>query len=1225
MRRLVSIAALVILGLAGWLASSEGGLRATAGLAASISGGRLQIDVASGRLLGAFSLGRVQWTDPTQQIEISGLHVDWSPAALLHGTLQIAALSIDQLHITQRPSPTPTPPPTDLRLPLAVDAEKISIATLQWGEALTITDLVARLDSDGRRHRIDGWRARTAGIALSGNATLDGAAPFPVEANAQIAGLLDQRPLAVALTASGPLERLAVSAIATQGVAGHAEIALTPFATAAFANARLQLDDIDPASWQPGAPQASLSIVADVQPQGEGIVGSFGLTNHRPGPLDRQRLPLATLAGTLEWQGSIARFASLHAALPGNGELAGHGEWQNGALTLDLAVRRLQVGQIATMLRSPALNGQISSSVGGERQNLNVDLTGAGFRLRAEALHAAGRVTLPQLRLESGDARLTAHGEIALDGERRFTAEGELQRFDPSRFGQLPAAQINARLKADGKLSPQPVAEASFVLQDSRLAGQPLSGEGRVSIAWPRIPRLDVKLAAGANRLSAQGAFGQAGDRVTVDLAAPQLAPYGLDGGLDGHLELSGLSGSPRLQLSLEAARLGLPGVIRLSGLSLKADVGGDPGSPLALRLDIAALATPEQPGLARNLNLQGEGSNQAHRLRASAELAGEHRLNLVADGGLGADRTSWQGNLSEARLSSPDPARNIVLTAPAPLRLATTGWSLGPARLAGQPLDWQASVQANADSRQLRAALSARGSRIGQVDGELAAALRSPWSLDQQARWQGRLKAKVADLGWLGEVIGAGWQSAGRGDGELALAGTPAMPLVSGRFRGDQLALRLPEQGLNLARGELDIDLRDNLLRINRLGFDSLLQPLPRALRVEARNDLTPLTEKPGRLEITGEMRIDAALSPGTPAANGTNDSAFLDFRLDRLGAFQLPDQWVAVSGNGRLTWQGGTLGARGKLAVDAGYWQLAPGGTPRLSDDVVVKRPGGEKSNAALRPRLDLDISTELGRNFLFRGAGLSSRLVGDIRITAQGRDLPRASGTIRTQGGRFDAYGQKLDIERGILSFNGLLDNPGLDVRAMRKGLAVEAGVQIGGTAQKPVVKLVSDPELPDAEKLAWLVLGHGPEQMGAGDATLLFSAAGGLLGNDSGNLIQQMKKTFGFDEFGIRQGALGDSGGRQATSRVAGGSSVDTTATTGQQILSVGKRLSSNALLSYEQTLGRAEGIVKLTVNLTRQIAVVGRAGSDNALDVFYTITFGRKPASPGKKPPPAETP
>ena len=90
----------------------------------------------------------------------------------------------------------------------------------------------------------------------------------------------------------------------------------------------------------------------------------------------------------------------------------------------------------------------------------------------------------------------------------------------------------------------------------------------------------------------------------------------------------------------------------------------------------------------------------------------------------------------------------------------------------------------------------------------------------------------------------------------------------------------------------------------------------------------------------------------------------------------------------------------------------------------------------------------------------------------------------------------------------------------------------------------------------EKLAWLVLGHGPEQMGAGDATTLLSAASGLLGNDSGNVIQQVKKTFGFDELGVRQGRLGDSGGRQQVSRVAGGS-VDTTGSTGQQIFTVGK--------------------------------------------------------------------
>ena len=148
------------------------------------------------------------------------------------------------------------------------------------------------------------------------------------------------------------------------------------------------------------------------------------------------------------------------------------------------------------------------------------------------------------------------------------------------------------------------------------------------------------------------------------------------------------------------------------------------------------------------------------------------------------------------------------------------------------------------------------------------------------------------------------------------------------------------------------------------------------------------------------------------------------------------------------------------------------------------------------------------------------------------------------------------------------------------------------------------------------------------MGAGDATLLLSVAGGLLGNDSGNVVQQLKNTFGIDEFGIRQGEIGGTGGRQPTSRIASniaGSTVDTSTTTGSQIFSVGKRLSSNAMLSYEQSLGTAESVIKLTVNLTRQISVIGRAGSDNALDIFYTLTFGQPPRQPRGKSPTSSNP
>ena len=1208
MRRLFALLTTAsLIGATGWLTTSESGLRLVIAQAEQASGGQLQVEQAEGRLLGPLRLGQLRWQSPSLQIEATDLQLDWRPSALLHGTLHLRELSAERLHISTPPSSEPTPIPSDLQLPAAVDVEKIAISALSFNAAISARAVQGRFRSDGRQHQLSAFSLETADIALSGEAQLDGQAPFPLSAQAQVSGQLEQRPLALSLDARGPLERIAVEARATQGVSGQASALLTPFAASPLASARLQIDALDPASWLAGAPQAKLNLVAELQPHGKGLAGSFGLSNQQPGPLDRQRLPLRTLAGSFRSDGEQATFDRLHASLPGQGELSGSGEWQGSSLRLDLNARQLDAAQLLSLLRSTRLNGPISTRLGRAEQTVQIDLADARFRLRGEARHAAGRLQLPQLLLSADAARLSAQGEVDLNAGRAFKLQGELQHFDPRRFlvstGQFPSAQLNARWQASGQLSGEPRIAADLTLHDSQLAGQPLSGHAHFNLAWPLLPQLDLALQAGANQLTAQGAFGRPDDRLQIQLSAPQLAPYGLQGGIQARLTLAGLPSQPSLQGEVQAEQLGRPGLGQISGLQLQATLGGSETAAQSIELRLARLDLAEQPGLLRALHLHGTGSQLAHQLQAEARLAGEHQLKLSASGGLQGGR--WQGQLASLQLTGPEPARNLQLVTPAPLQLASSDWAFGPAQLAGKPLDWQATLQAAADARQLTARLHGRGSRIGQIDGQLQAGMRGAWQLASDAPWRAKLSSDIADLGWLGELIGDGWQSAGRLRGELQVAGTPAQPLSSGRFVGEQLALRLPAQGLNLARGELDIDLRDNLLQINRLRFASLLQAPPRALRLAARDDLAQLTTAPGHLEIKGEMRVDRSTA---------GERAFLDVHLERLGVFQLPDQWLTLSGDGRLTWQDGTLGARGQVAVDAGYWQLAPSGAPRLSDDVVIKRPGGPPS-AKLRPRLDLDLGADLGRNFLFNGAGLSSRLVGELRLTAQGRDLPRASGSIRARDGRFDAYGQKLAIERGILNFNGLLDNPGLDVRALRKGLAVEAGVQISGSAQKPLVKLVSDPDLPEAEKLAWLVLGHGPEQMGAGDATLLFSAAGGLLGNDSANVVQQLKKTFGFDELGIRQGNLGDSLGRQPSSRVAG-STVDPSST-GQQIFSVGKRLSSNALLSYEQTLGKAESVVKLSVSLGRQLTVVGRAGSDNALDIFYSLAFGRADKAPEK--------
>ena len=92
----------------------------------------------------------------------------------------------------------------------------------------------------------------------------------------------------------------------------------------------------------------------------------------------------------------------------------------------------------------------------------------------------------------------------------------------------------------------------------------------------------------------------------------------------------------------------------------------------------------------------------------------------------------------------------------------------------------------------------------------------------------------------------------------------------------------------------------------------------------------------------------------------------------------------------------------------------------------------------------------------------------------------------------------FGQRLDIDRGQLIFDGPADNPALDVVALRKNIAVEAGVEVTGTVRVPRVRLVSNPPVPDGEKLSWLMTGQGLDRASRADLAALGAASASLLG-------------------------------------------------------------------------------------------------------------------------------
>ena len=79
---------------------------------------------------------------------------------------------------------------------------------------------------------------------------------------------------------------------------------------------------------------------------------------------------------------------------------------------------------------------------------------------------------------------------------------------------------------------------------------------------------------------------------------------------------------------------------------------------------------------------------------------------------------------------------------------------------------------------------------------------------------------------------------------------------------------------------------------------------------------------------------------------------------------------------------------------------------------------------------------------------GFGLQTGVSGQLRLEGGSLKPYTGHGRVSLHDGRYTAYGQKLEIERGELAFNGPLDAPNLDVRAVRKMPDVTAGVQLTG---------------------------------------------------------------------------------------------------------------------------------------------------------------------------------
>jgi translocation and assembly module TamB len=242
-----------------------------------------------------------------------------------------------------------------------------------------------------------------------------------------------------------------------------------------------------------------------------------------------------------------------------------------------------------------------------------------------------------------------------------------------------------------------------------------------------------------------------------------------------------------------------------------------------------------------------------------------------------------------------------------------------------------------------------------------------------------------------------------------------------------------------------------------------------------------------------------------------------------------------------------------------------------------------------------LALNLELDLGERLTFTGEGLRTDLRGKLVLTTAPDGSLRGRGSISTERGSYYAFGQRLAIDRGRLIFDGPLDNPGLDIVALRRNLAVEAGVAVSGTVKVPIIQLTSNPPVPDNEKLSWLVLGRGLDQTSGTDIAALQAASAALLGSASRPISATIAESVGIDDISLRN-VTGAPRGAAAGPEAQG------------QAVALGKRLTDRLSLVYEQGLTVATNALRLEFSLTRSLTLRAEAGVINGIGIFYRRTF-----------------
>lgn len=1182
----------------------------------------LTLENFSGRLAGHWQADALNWQQDATIVEVKHPEFEWSPGCLMRMTLCIDQLKAQAITL-QLPASTdearsgPITLP-ELNLPVAVELGEIEVGRLQLNgvEQLQGLQLAAHWTAEGLKIDKLDLQREDLSVALSGLLQPRGNWPLKVAGDINLPSP-DAGPWKLVVDISGDLQKtLNIDAQSSGYLPGHLTGELQALAENLPAKLQLNADGFKGSAALPDTLRLNkvlLTAAGDLK-QGYKIDATALL------PGDGGDISLL-LQGLVTGEGADVSQLQLSADEQRKLDLDAKLNWSDG-FSIDASFDWQDFPWLMLYpLESPppvtvkTLKGDISFADGNYLGNIDANLLGpaGAFRVKTPISGDLTQVHLPDLQVVAGQGKSQGRVQVGFADGVSWDTQLQLTDLNPAYWLAEMPGTLAGPLSSKGQLKNETLNLSAALDINGKLRGQTAqlkvdaTGVGQ---SW-NLSALNIKL--GENSISGSGALDKKlSGQLRLNLPRlGQLWP-GLQGKINGQVDVAGSLKAPQGKLALKGQQIAYTDQ-RINSLDLNATLNSAQQANLQLVADGIALG---ETSLGR-LDAKAQGNQQRQRL--TLNLKGPMLETSLALQGVLNDKGAWRGTLDSSQIKSGgqdwrlQQAAKLERLANGQITLGKHCWRSGSASLCGEnqrllpdpriryqlkgfPLDSLAQWFPDdfAWKGQLDAAIKLDVPSAGPVGQITLDAGRGSWRVRNAGEWNDfnydNLRL-VSDLkpAQIVSTLQLSGPKIGQLNVQAKLDPRPGPRPISGTFN---------LQGVDISLARPFVPMVDTLtgrLSGNGTLSGTLLAPLVngRVQLSEAEisggqlptdfKDLQLLALINGQnLQLTGGWRsgekgagkLKGNLAWGDGLAGELNISAKqLPVNVEPYAALEVEPDITVVVANEQMSVRGKVLVPRGSIEVR----ELPPSTVQVSSDARIVGSQAVDDKPVAIA----MDVDVIVGEDVLkFSGFGLKAEIAGNVHI---GNDLD-TRGVLNLNNGKFNAYGQKLTIRRARLLFAGPIDQPYLDVEAIRTVDDVVAGLRLTGNAAEPKSEVFSEPAMSQNQALSYLILGR-PIGQDSGDSNLIGQAvvALGLKGSSpfAGNIAQ----TMGIEDFQLDSEGSGDS-----TSVVASG------------------RLSERLSLRYGVGVFEPVNTVALRYELTKRLYLEAASGLASSLDIFFKRDF-----------------